>query len=392
MKGYSEVLVAALATVILAGPFGNRLALAQSEQGAPTQAAQSVLAPYALKYEGRVTIRADRTATDVFTQRFKILTPSAIAAVSQQQIRFVEGMETLETLEAFTEKSDGTKVPIGPANIITRDAASGLQATYMRDQKQRTIIFSDVQVGDTLVMTHRKETKQSLFPGHFFYSGVFARNQPFSSARVVVEAPNDLDLQVKAIGPGLTESVENSGASRRHTITLLPQTYLPEEIRAVAPVDRDPVLLISTFKSYEELGLAYAAAALSKAVVTPEIAALADEITKGIEDRRQQAAAIDAWMKANIRYVAVYLSFGRVVPNDAASVLTNKFGDCKDKVTLMAALLAAKGIASEAVLINFGSAYTLPTPPTMAALNHAILYLPEFDLYDDPTADRKSVV
>ena len=64
----------------------------------------------------------------------------------------------------------------------------------------------------------------------------------------------------------------------------------------------------------------------------------------------------------------------------------NKFGDCKDKATLMSALLAAKGIASEAVLINFGESYKLPEPPTMVALNHVILYLPEFDLYDDPTA------
>jgi hypothetical protein len=92
-------------------------------------------------------------------------------------------------------------------------------------------------------------------------------------------------------------------------------------------------------------------------------------------------------MKKNIRYVAVYLSLGRVVPNDAANVLSNKFGDCKDKATLMSALLAAKGIASEAVLINFGGTYTLPEPPTMVALNHVILYLPEFDLYDDPTQD-----
>jgi hypothetical protein len=383
MKGHFKLLIAALATAILAGPFGDRLALAQSAQSAPTQPAQP---PFALQYEGHITIRADRTATEVLTHRMKILTPSAIAAVSQQQLRFVEGMEALETLDAFTEKSNGTKVPVGPANIITRDAAQGLQATYMRDQKQRSVIFQDVQVGDTLVMTHRKEIRQSLFPGHFFYSDVFARSRPFSSAQVVVEAPDDLDFLVKATGPGLTESVEISGGMRRHTVTLLPQTYLPEEVRAVSPVDRDPALLVSTFKSYEEMGLAYAAVALSRSVVTPEIAALADEITKGIDDRRQQAAAIDGWMKKNVRYVAVYLSFGRIVPNDAASVLRNKFGDCKDKATLMAALLAAKGIASEAVMISFGGTYTLPEPPTMVALNHVILYLPEFNLYDDPSA------
>ena len=52
----------------------------------------------------------------------------------------------------------------------------------------------------------------------------------------------------------------------------------------------------------------------------------------------------------------------------------------------MTALLAAKGIASEAALINLGNAYSLADPPTMATLNHVILYLPEFDVYDDPTA------
>ena len=135
---------------------------------------------------------------------------------------------------------------------------------------------------------------------------------------MIVETPSDIDLQVKAIGTGLTDKVEDADGVRRHTVTLLPQTYLPEEVRAVAPIDRDPALLISTFKSYEEMGRAYAAAALPKSIVTPEIAAVADEITKGIENRRQQAIAIDAWMKKNIRYVAVVLALGRVVPNDAA--------------------------------------------------------------------------
>jgi hypothetical protein len=35
-----------------------------------------------------------------------------------------------------------------------------------------------------------------------------------------------------------------------------------------------------------------------------------------------------------------------------------------------------------------GNAYTLPEPPTLVTLNHVILYLPDFDLYDDPTASQ----
>jgi hypothetical protein len=391
-----RILAAVLPVAILTSPLvlgaadaePDRAVQTVSQQPAatPVAAPQTTQVSYSATYEGHLTVRSDRTAIDLFTRRLKILTPSAISLVSEQSEMFVQGMETLDVVEAYTERPDGTRIAVDPANIITRDAASGMQSTFTRDLKQRTVIFPDVRVGDTLVLTQRKETLRGLFPGQYFYADVFPRNLPIVSAQIVVESPVELDLQVKATGAGLSDQVETVGKVRRHTVTLAPRPFMLPEAGAVAPVDVDPMVLVSTFKSYSELGRAYAAAALAKAAVTPEIAALAEDITRGIDDRRRQAMAIDAWMKKNIRYVAVYLSLGRVVPNDAASVLRNKFGDCKDKATLMSALLAAKGIASEQVLINFGNAYTLPEPPTMVALNHAILYLPEFDLYDDPTA------
>ena len=336
---------------------------------------------------GILTIRADRTATDVVTTRLKVLVPSAIQASSQQQLQFIEGMQKLDVVEAFTEKFDGKRVAVDPANIITQDAAAGQQATYLRDQKQKTIIFPDVAVGDTLVWTVHIEHLQGIFPGEFADIDVFPRSMAVTSAHLIIEAPRSIDLQIGKTGDGATDKVETSGDIVRHDITVIPEPYAADEPGSVSPLDRDPAVRISTFKSYEEMGLAFGRAAMPKAAATPEIAALADEITRGIADRKAQAAAIDTWMKKNIRYVAVYLSLGRVVPNEAAAILKNKYGDCKDKVTLMAALLAAKGIASEAALINLGNAYQLPEPATMGALNHVIIYLPDFDLYDDPTVN-----
>src|SRR5260370_41159860 len=51
----------------------------------------------------------------------------------------------------------------------------------------------------------------------------------------------------------------------------------------------------------------------------------------------------------------------------------------------MSALLAAKGIASEYALINTNPAYQLDATPLVGSFNHVIVYLPEFDLYADPT-------
>jgi len=47
--------------------------------------------------------------------------------------------------------------------------------------------------------------------------------------------------------------------------------------------------------------------------------------------------------------------------------------------------LAAKGIASEYALINTNPVYELDANPQVRSFNHVIVYLPEFDLYADPT-------
>jgi hypothetical protein len=49
------------------------------------------------QYESHLSVRADHTATNVFTRRFKILSQSAIAFVSQK-LASVEGVQTLDTV------------------------------------------------------------------------------------------------------------------------------------------------------------------------------------------------------------------------------------------------------------------------------------------------------
>ena len=67
--------------------------------------------------------------------------------------------------------------------------------------------------------------------------------------------------------------------------------------------------------------------------------------------------------------------------------LTRRFGDCKDKASLMHALLEASGIDSRIVLLRMRRMGQLPErPASLAVFNHAILYVPEFDLWLDGTA------
>ena len=82
------------------------------------------------------------------------------------------------------------------------------------------------------------------------------------------------------------------------------------------------------------------------AAVTPAISALAKELTSGVTDDRAKVRKLYNWVSRNIRYVAVYVAEGGFVPHSAQSILDNRYGDCKDHVTLLEALLAAVGIES----------------------------------------------
>ena len=374
-----------LVAFLLAAAVFGLTAFARAQEPPPSATVpQGDTASVAFAFDFTLTVRSDRTAEKIETRRIKVLAAGAVQAVGQQTMTYVEGMQSVDILEAYTEKADGRRIAVEPARIMTRDAATG-SLFHLRDQKVLTLIFPDVAVGDTIVLTARRSIASSNFPGHYYDQFIFARSSPYAESIVRIIAPKDLALKVAALGEGLSHQVADEAETVRHVITYRPLPRLPAETGATSAADRDPRILVSTFKNYEEQGENYWAAAGPRIEVTEEIAALAETITKGITDRRAQAQAIDSWVKRNIRYVAIYLGTGRVVPYPAADVLKHRYGDCKDHATLMSALLTAKGIASEHVLINSGPSYTLPEPAVMLYVNHVILYLPEFAIYDDPT-------
>jgi hypothetical protein len=147
-----------------------------------------------------------------------------------------------------------------------------------------------------------------------------------------------------------------------------------------------PYVAVSTFETYPELAEAYMQGANAAARVTPAVQKLADEITAGISDKRAQAEALYRWVSKEIRYVAIVMGTGGYVPHAADEVMAAKYGDCKDKSTLLMALLQARGIRSMPVLINTAATYKLPDTVLLGAFNHAITYLPDWNLFVDSTS------
>ena len=109
-------------------------------------------------------------------------------------------------------------------------------------------------------------------------------------------------------------------------------------------------------------------------------------LATGKTTQLQKMQAIADFVQHDIRYVAIQLGIGGWQPHAAADVFSHRYGDCKDKATLMRTMLRQIGVDSYQVLINTERGSVTRETPAHNAFNHVILAikLPD-DVKDDPS-------
>ena len=119
------------------------------------------------------------------------------------------------------------------------------------------------------------------------------------------------------------------------------------------------------------IGNWYTTLASPSAQPTPDLSAKAKELVAGQSDFTAQVQAIAGYMQRNIRYVGIEIGIGGLQPHTADEIFRNHYGDCKDKATLLRAMLESVGIHSTWVLVDTRRGLIDPRIPSVDG-NHAI--------------------
>ena len=356
-------------------------------------AAITVLVPFksALAMQSPVTtvkstwdfdVRPDGTYSVAQHNEYLARTVAAATDVGKIEIYYDElTQDEPQVTEAYTLKADGTKLPVDGSAMYTQAAASN--DDEISSGKEKVIVFPKVAAGDTVVYTYKQNIKTTMLPGLFTASEAYSRTTSYDDLNGSITAPKSMPLSIDAHDVNVQKEVQ--GDSIRYSWHYAAPDALAEDVSDVARSDRNPRVSFSSFASYDQLGRTYAEMIAPALAVTPKVQAFADKLTDGIADRRTQAEKIYQWVGENIRYVSVQLGVGGYMPHAAEAVLDNGYGDCKDHTVLLAALLKAKGIDSDIVAINAGNSYKVADAPSLDAFDHAINFLPEFNLYVDST-------
>jgi len=309
---------------------------------------------------------------------------------ARYEIGYNQSLEDIIAVEAHTEKADGRRLAVQPHQITDQQQAAPVDAPRFRTTRRKIVVFPDVDVGDRVAVRYVVRRHTPLFTGHFedLSSARFQRQRDF---RLVYDMPAAMLLHADAAGfvPTSTADLPAPAAGkRRYAWRYLDGDNARIEAGSVSELDYGKRLAVSTFADYAALAHAYQDRAGAGALPDNALAALATRVSGDVAEPRARAIALSDWVRRNVRYVAVYLGPGGVVPRTAASVLANRYGDATDHTTLLVALLASAGIDSTVALVNNGNAYQLPAVPTLGVLNHAIVYVPSLQLYLDSTAEN----
>jgi hypothetical protein len=107
----------------------------------------------------------------------------------------------------------------------------------------------------------------------------------------------------------------------------------------------------------------------------------------GPDEKRAIVRAMYDFVVSQTRYVGLEFGIHGYKPYRVDDVLRRRFGDCKDKASLLHALLEAAGVDSRLVLLRMKRLGRIPeAPASLAVFNHAIVWVPDLDLWLDGTA------
>jgi hypothetical protein len=137
--------------------------------------------------------------------------------------------------------------------------------------------------------------------------------------------------------------------------------------------------------NWEELGSWYENLISGQMQASEPIKQETSSLTAGKSGQLPKMQAIAGFMQHDIRYVEIKLGIGGWQPHAAPDVFSHRYGDCKDKATLMHTMLREIGIDSYLVLINMRRGGVTSATPPRKEFEHAILAIKLPDGVKDPS-------
>jgi len=326
-------------------------------------------------------------------QVVKICTERGIENYGDVAMPYKSHSQNLEVNIARTILPDGNVVEAPDESFHDVTPPGLLEYNLFSDMVWKVVTMPALQPGAIIeYQITVEDASDSVSDKIWFWGGMaFQTTDPIMKSKYALRLPKDLTFEWKTYNAEIEPII-------LHNETTTTYLWMHEETEAIqlepnmtSISEVLPHLSYSSVQSWDDVASWYNELAEERYMTDEMIESTVAQLTANTETDEEKIKTIYYFVASKIRYVGVEYGRGAYQPKYAQDVFRNRFGDCKDKTTLMITMLQSVGIEAYPVMIN-------PAPfdkidlnlPSPGQFSHVIAALPRNSEFGVRNAELKN--
>jgi len=360
----ARVAFAGFAFLVIVSPHGGGTSAQQvpeSRAAVPGQVAPGVPSPEGFVVERlntSVRFETDGTSEYEMAVGVRVMTDAAVQQLGQVGMGYDASLGTARFDYVEVRKPTGQVIRAAPDAL--QDLAVQFLPNVLSDLHQIRAAVPAVAPGDLVAYRILSRVTRPQVPGQFWFAHRFTSAAVVAEETLAIDVPAGRAVRIKT-APGAepaTPGGDVSGGRRtyrwkRSSPAEQVDATLAALVRKAADGRLDPPdVQITTFDTWDDVARWYLEASSGRDRPDAVIRQTAEELTRGLTSPADKLRALYEFVSTQFRYLSLSFGSGWLVPHKASEVLANRYGDCKDRHTLLAALTRAVGIDTYPALVS----------------------------------------
>jgi transglutaminase-like putative cysteine protease/Flp pilus assembly protein TadD len=312
-------------------------------------------------------------------------------------VRYTPGSEDVEIRQARIYRRGAPGGAVEVLEAAERDDVDLSEPWYglYYDNRAEVVRFEGLRAGDVLEIQYVIEdvSAENQMADYFGDLQTIAESAPVRLWEYTLIAPASRPIYSNTPRvPGLARAVAERDGERVYTFSARDVAAVDAEPAMPGLAEIAPYLHVSTYASWDDVGAWYWRLVEEQLAPDDDLRRAARAVVKPGDDERARVRAIHDLVVTGTRYVGLEFGIHGFKPYKVTQVFARRFGDCKDKASLLVAMLREVGVEADLVLLRTRRGGVLDREPaSLAPFDHAIAYVPKLDLYIDGTAEFSGV-
>lgn len=304
----------------------------------------------------RLVDRQDHISEDgatLFNRRVtQPLTEAGLNQAAEIEINFNPAFQTL-TLHKLNLIRDGhvtNKLQPDQVRLIQRE--QDFEKKLYDGVVTAVIIVNDVRLQDSVDLAYSVEGRNPVFGNKYFSAFSLGWNVPVDLVRIRVSAPAKRKLYTRSLNASIEPDIRrNKGRieyewSQTDTPAVINEDGVPSWHQPY------PGIQVSEYRRWRDVSAWADSLYTRDSTLPPSLNKILQQWRDEEQDKKKLTARALQLVQNEIRYFGIELGQNSHRPSLASDVYERRYGDCKDKATLLVAMLDQLGIKAYPALVS----------------------------------------